>query len=72
MSSQAAGCRSRGWGEVIEEQMQFLCDCFKTLCSHVPPLVFLSPGFDLVWENRGDRQHAKPRLCQEVHPGLLL
>lgn len=38
--------------------------------------VFLFPPFspcsDVVWENRGDRQHAKPRLCQEVHPGLLL
>lgn len=31
-----------------------------------------SPGSDLVWQNRGDRQHTKSRLCQEVHPGLLL
>lgn len=48
---------------------------FKALRSHLPHLSFFppfSPGSDLVWENRGDRQHAKPRLCQEVHPGLLL
>lgn len=39
------------------------------ICLFSPPL---SSGSGLVWENRGDRQHAKPRLCQKVHPGLLL
>lgn len=34
--------------------------------------VFAPAGSDLVWEDRGDRQHAEPRFRQEVHPGLLL
>lgn len=30
------------------------------------------PFFCVVWENWGNWQHAKPRLCEEIHFGLLL
>lgn len=33
---------------------------------------FAPAGSALVWEDRGDRQHAEPGFRQEVHPGLLL
>lgn len=33
---------------------------------------FAPAGSDIVWEDRGDRQHAEPGFRQEVHPGLLL
>lgn len=30
------------------------------------------PSLCIVWENGGDWQHVKPRLCSEIHFGLLL
>lgn len=32
----------------------------------------LFPSVCVVWQNWGDWQHAKPRLCEEIHVGLLL
>lgn len=70
-----------GCGGVIELRRQLLCDCMMSFSSFslhslsAPSSVFFSFSLSasgLVWENRGDRQHAKPRLCQEVHPRLLL
>lgn len=46
-----------------EELVQFTLDVVQSVLSH-----FLCP----VWENGGDWQHAKSRLCAEIHFGLLL
>ena len=53
-------------------QVLFLtAQLYLTFCLSSLLLLFPLLYSDLVWENRGDWQHTKPRLCQEVHSGLL-
>lgn len=44
-----------------------LFNLFFPFCLFLFSLFF----FFTVWQNGGDRQHAEPRLCSQVHLGLL-